>query len=180
MPAFFLTIFLVYSIFYAPIVFKAFLKNTTRSRYYYITAGFCLGLLAAVIPATDYNYEAGRFSGFWNFVRLAPDIGHTSILLLITSSLGGAAFLSWLLLLKKELQLTIALSSLAFVLARIPNALVLERYFAGFVFILIYIILYSTDKIVWIDLPNLAFIGPVLFALINFLFLCRGIFFFSV
>ena len=104
-PAFFLTIFLVYSIFYAPIVFKAFKKNTTRSRYYYITAGFCLGLLAAVIPATDYNYEAGRFSGFWNFVRLAPDIGHTSILLLITSSLGGAAFLSWLLLLKKRVAI---------------------------------------------------------------------------
>jgi len=175
-PAFFLSVFLVYSIFYSPIVIPALKKIATRSAYPFIATGLAVGFLVAVIPATDYNYDAGRFSGFWNFVRLAPNIGHTSILLTITSSLGGAMFFSWLLLLKKDLRITILLATVGFTLALIPNTLVLERYFAGFVFILIFILLYSTDKIAWKELSNRVMIGPGLFAVISFLFMCRGIF----
>jgi len=175
-PAFFISIFFIYSMFYAPIVIQAVRKISSRRAYFFMAVGSILGFLIAVIPATDYNYEAGRFSGFWNFVRLAPTIGHTSVLLTVTSSLGGAVFISWLLLLKKEFRLTIFLSSLAFVLALIPNTLVLERYFSVFVFILIFIMLFHTDKISWEELPDSALIGPAVFTLINFLFLCRGIF----
>lgn len=175
-PAFFLSIFLIYSIFYTPTLIHALKKNATHRAYHFIATGSCIGFLIAVIPATDYNYDAGRFSGFWNFVQLAPTIGHTSILLLITSSLGGAVFCSWLLLLKKEFRLTIFLSSLGFVSALIPNALVLERYFSGFVFILIFIMLYHTDDVHWEDLSILTLIGPAMFAIINFAFMFRGIF----
>jgi hypothetical protein len=175
-PAFFLSIFLVYSVFYIPFVMQALKKTITRSTAPFIGSGFCIGFLAAVIPATDFNHEAGRFSGFWNFVRLAPDIGHVSTLLTITSSLGGAMLFSWLLLLKKDLRITILLATVAFTLALIPNTLVLERYFAGFVFILIFLILAGTDKIEWAKLPNKALIGPAVFAVISFMFTCYGLF----
>jgi hypothetical protein len=175
-PAFFLSIFLIYSVFYIQFVLRALRKIITRSTIPFIGAGFCIGFLAAVIPATDFNHEAGRFSGFWNFVRLAPDIGHTSTLLTITSSLGGAMLFSWLLLLRKDLRIMILAATLAFILALIPNTLVLERYFAGFVFIIIFLILSMTDKIAWTELSNRTLVGPALFAVISFLFMCRGIF----
>ncbi len=175
-PPFFFSIFFVYSIFYAPILFSAVKGLLNRRAYSWIASGALLGFLIAVFPATDYNWEQGRFSGFWNFIRLAPTIGHTSVLLIITSSLGGAVFFSWLLLLKKEFRVIIFFSSLAFTLALIPNALVLERYFAGFVFILMFTMLYHTDKINWKKLPASVLIGPAVFTLINLYFLYRGIF----
>lgn len=173
---FFLSIFLVYSVFYTPLVFRALTNSLNRPALYFIAAGSLIGFLIAVLPDTDYNYKMGRLSGFWNFVRLAPSIGHTSVLLTISSTLGGAAFCGWLLLLKKELRFIIFISSLAFTFALIPNLLVLERYFAGFIYIILFIMLYSTEKIKWEKLPALVWIGPVLFTLINLLFLCRGIF----
>lgn len=174
-PAFFLSIFFIYSVFYISFVIDAMKKIITPRAYSWIITGGLLGFLAAVIPATDYNYEAGRFSGFWNFVRVAPVIGQTSILLTITSTLGGTLFFSWLLLLKKKFRLILFLAALAFVAALIPNALVLERYFSCFVFILIFIMLYLAEDINWQELPGSALLGPAMFTLINFLFLCRGL-----
>ena len=175
-PAFFLSVFFIYTVFYMPVVLQAFKKTITRSALPFIGAGFVIGFLAAVIPATDFNYDAGRFSGFWNFVRLAPNIGHTSVLLTITSTLGGAMLSCWLLLVDRKFRFVLLVACLAFVLALIPNTLVLERYFAVFVFILLFMILYRTDKVAWDEIPARAMIGPALFAVISFLFMCRGIF----
>ncbi len=175
-PAFFLSIFFVYALFYTPIVIEAVKKHLTRRAYYCIVVSGIIGFFIAVIPATDYNHEVGRFSGFWNFVRLAPSIGHTSVLLTVTSSLGGVLLCCWLLLVKRKFRFILFMASIAFSLALVPNALVLERYFAGFVFILLLIILYKTDSVDWERLPNFVLIGPAVFTLISFLFLCRGVF----
>jgi hypothetical protein len=175
-PAFFLSVFFIYTVFYVPVVLQTFKKIITRSALPFVAAGMAIGFLVAVIPATDFNYDAGRFSGFWNFVRLAPNIGHTSVLLTITSTLGGGMLFCWLLLVDREFRFILGLAIPAFVLALIPNTLVLERYFAVFVFILLFIILYRTDKIAWDEIPYKALIGPALFAVISFLFMCRGLF----
>ncbi len=174
-PSFFLSVFFVYSSFYTPIVIAALNKIDRRDVYQCAVAGFCLGFFAAVIPETTYNYDAGRFSGFWNLVRFAPTIGHTSTLIVITSSLGGAALFSWVLLLKKEFRIIVLFPTLSFVAANTANQVVLERYFSGFIFILMFLILSQTDRIVWKELPRLVWSGPVLFAMVNLVFLYRGI-----
>ncbi len=173
-PAFFLTLFFVYSFFYLPLIWTACKKMLSITTFIIIGAGFATGCLLALFPATDYNYDAGRFSGFWNFVRLAPVMGNTSILLLCTSSIGGALLAGWLLLLKREIRLVLLLTIIGYVLSLVCNAVLYERYFSGFLFILIFSILYKTDEIDWDELPAWSMVGPLLFTCVNALYLFLG------
>ena len=173
-PAFFLTLFFVYSFFYLPLIWTACKKMLSLTTLIVIGGGFAAGCLLALFPATDYNYDAGRFSGFWNFVRLAPVMGNTSILLLCTSSIGGALLAGWLLLLKKEIRLVLLLTTAGYVLSLVCNAVLYERYFSGFLFILIFSILYKTDEIDWDELPAWSMAGPLLFTGVNALYLFLG------
>ena len=173
-PAFFLTLFFVYSFFYLPLIWTACKKMLSVQTVIVIGAGFGMGCLLALFPATDYNYDAGRFSGFWNFVRLAPVMGNTSILLVCTSTIGGALLAGWLLLLKKEIRLVFILTIAGYVLSLVCNAVLYERYFSGFLFILIFSILYRTDKIRWSEISAWSMAGPLLFTVVNALYLLLG------
>ena len=58
------------------------------------------GLLAAgllLVPATTYNFEAGRYSGLWNIVRAAPSLGGHVNLGVFSLGFGGMlAVAGWL------------------------------------------------------------------------------------
>jgi len=174
-PAFFLALFFVYGLFYLPIVFLS-LKSFTRSyKLYWIGIGMLLGLITSLLPDTTYNVELGRSSGLWNIIKLGPTIENKSLLMMILSTLGGGMYFSFLLLVKKNLRLVILFSTLAFLLALIPNAFVYERYFSGFIFILIFIILSQTEIIKATYSQKLIWIVPLIFSILNIMVLTTGV-----
>jgi hypothetical protein len=176
-PAFFFAAFAFYSLFYLPIIFFS-LKQ--RIDWRWIAIGALIGFSVALGVDTDYNRAAGRFSGLWNFVKLAPVIGHKSVLLIILSTIGGGLYCAMLLLLTKPVRLVIGLSTLAFIVALIPNQFVYERYFSGFIFILLVVFVsHSTrvghDEKAIIKPPRWVWVAPLIFALFNGLILFRGL-----
>ncbi|HHN78425.1 MAG TPA: hypothetical protein ENK11_07120, partial [Phycisphaerales bacterium] len=56
-----------------------------------------MGVLIAVLPATTYDPDAGRYSGLWNIAKKFPDIGgHTNVFLLVLAPAGAAILAAWL------------------------------------------------------------------------------------
>lgn len=175
-PAFFFSVFFVYALFYLPVCFSAIRSLAVKRKYYWIGAGLTLGFILAIFPDTNYDRSMGRFSGLWNFVKIAPSVANKSLLILACSTLGGGLFFVMLLLLNKALRLVVSLATLVFIFSQMANLFVYERYFSGYVFILIFIMLAQADNIKADRLSKWVWLGPVVFTLLNGAILMRGLF----
>ena len=141
-PAFFLAVFFLYSVFYIPYcahVLKELIHE--RGALLLILFGFIVGLVLSLVTQTDYNWVEGRASGLWNVVRIAPVIYHRSLLICIMSSLGGATAVGLVLLTKGLTRWTILTAIPVFVMSQMANHFAFERYFAGFIFIILFLII---------------------------------------
>lgn len=95
-PAFILAQIAVIAVFHAGF-WAGPATDLLRERRGVLVAAAIAGLLLAVIPATTYSVEAGRYSGLWNAVRAAPTLaGHTSVVLLLLAPAGAVALAAWL------------------------------------------------------------------------------------
>ena len=56
-----------------------------------------VGLVIAVVPATNWDKDAGRWSGYWNLTRVLPDLaGRTNAAFLVACPAGAVALLGLL------------------------------------------------------------------------------------
>ncbi len=173
-PAFFLSVFAFYSLFFLPVMYGTIRDVISSSKFKWVMFGCVIGFIIAVIPDTSYSKELGRYSGLWNFVKIAPTIADKSTFIMLLSSLGGGLFVLFCTVLPPRIRLIFALSTIAFVFSLMPNKYVFERYMSGYIFIFIYCTLCHI-KLKNNPLPAVvAWSGPVIFAAFNGLVLVRS------
>lgn len=173
-PAFFLSVFGFYSLFFLPVMFGAVKDLISGPKCKWVITGSVLGFIVAILPDTSYSMELGRYSGLWNFVKIAPVIAEKSIFIILFSTIGGGIFALFCALLPPQVRVVFALSTLAFVLSLMPNKYVFERYMSGYVFIFIYCALCHI-KLKDNPLPPIvAWSGPVVFTAFNGLIFVRS------
>jgi hypothetical protein len=174
-PAFFFAAFFVYSIFFFPIFFGSIKHLKIENKYRWIMFGLVLGFVVSILPDTSYSVESGRSSGLWNFVKLAPSYLNKSSLIVVLSTLGGGMYFAMMLLIKKDIRFIMMLSTLAFMVALIPNAFVYERYFAGYIFIVIYLVLSQSTVQRWNVSSGMVWVSPIIFSLLNLFIMISGL-----
>lgn len=133
-PAFFFALFGVYTTFYIPFFYRQIKNNITIIS---IIIGAIVGFLSVIFIDSSYDVKAGRFGGLWNIIKIAPSIGDKSLLMVMLSTLGGAVFIVLLRLLNHKERLIILIACIAFVSAMTVNQFVYERYFSGFIYIIL-------------------------------------------
>lgn len=177
-PAFLLALFFVYAIFFTPLVAEQMKALTKDSRFLrYVLVAVCGAFVIAVVPRTDWNPDQGRLSGFWNLVKIAPAIDHRSILLAVLCPLGAALLTAWLFLATERMRWILGASIAAFTAAQTANHFAYERYYAGFLFIVLVLLLWDIrgrDMAASND-PQWTFAPLLVLAALNLFVLVRGL-----
>ena len=60
-----------------------------RSQWFAVAFGLVVGLVLALSTPTTYNFDAGRWSGLWNFAGIAGSVSGRSVLMTVLSAVGG-------------------------------------------------------------------------------------------
>ncbi len=137
MPAFILTLLGIYAVAYAAWWWPSCMDLLRRGRVV-LAAAAGFGLLAALLPPTGYDYDAGRWGGLWQIVERLPLLaGRTSPLILLLAPLGAVAAASMAHALAGR-ERWVWLASLAgFMAAMSATALAWQRYIEPMLLILI-------------------------------------------
>ena len=135
--AFFFALFAIYGGFYLPIYWQA-LKAQANMKI--VLIGIVIGFLSVIFIDSTYNIKAGRFSGLWNIVKLTPSIDNKSLLMIVLSSIGGGLFAATMALFSPGKRLMVIATCSGFICTLMVNQFVYERYFSGFIFIMMVMI----------------------------------------
>ena len=175
-PAFFLAVLFYYGAFYLAYLAPALQKVISdKTGMIVILCGLLVGFVLSLIARTDYNWDEGRASGIWNFVKIAPVILNRSLLLSAMSAAGGAAIAA-LIWFNRGLPRWIMIAGIpAFILSQMMNQFVFERYFAGFIFGLLFFILREVADGERMPSSHFRVVPPLLLALFNVMVLWRGL-----
>ena len=171
-PAFFLALIAIYGAFYLPIFYHS-LKNTLNRKV--IILGALIGFVSVIFITSNYDINAGRFGGLWNIVKVMPTIADKSLLLIVLSTFGGALFMALMQIIDKEKRFIIIVATAAFVTAMVVNQFVYERYFSGFIYILLTYIACHQKTEHSFTKHYRAYSTIAIFALINALLLYRNL-----
>lgn len=97
-PAFIFTLVAMFGPFYLGYVRGAIEELLSRNKKVvrFVMAGFFIGLAAALIPATSFNPDAGRYTGFWIIANKLPTVADRSVFITVMAPLGGALTALWL------------------------------------------------------------------------------------
>ncbi|MCC6675667.1 MAG: hypothetical protein IT436_00860 [Phycisphaerales bacterium] len=135
--AFFLSNLAIVSVFFGGFLLAPLLHAWKTHRGPVLLAG-ALGLLAAVIPPTSYDYDHGRSSGLWNIAQKLPVIaGHTSVLLLVLTPLGAVAIAGWLAAVPRRERWVYLAAVAGFIAAQAASPQLWQRYSEPMVLILV-------------------------------------------
>jgi len=104
-----------------------------------------LGALVAVLPATSYDYEAGRSSGLWNLVRLLPTFGNRSPLVVLLAAAGAAQLALWLRACPPRARAILGTALLAFIAAQCTSRVAWPRYHEPLLLVLLSLMATSAD-----------------------------------
>lgn len=126
-PAFILTQAAILSVFFAPLLLPQ-LMALLRQQPALLIGSLALGLLAAVLPETTENAEAGRNSGWWHLAGALPAIAGRSLFILAGSAAGAVAVLTWLRALQPRDRWVLGIGLLAFIAAMSTNFASWQRY----------------------------------------------------
>ncbi len=178
-PAFFLAVACFYTAFYLPCIAAALRDRLAgdRKARWLVLAGCLAGLALSLVAPTDWSAAGGRDSGLWNFTLALPVVGHRSTLICLLASLGGGCCVAWFLLASRNGRWVFASAAIAFVASQMLNHSVYERYYAGFVFLMILLLIrdVSASAVPRERLPIWAAAGALLFTAFNGLVLIRGL-----
>ena len=175
-PAFFLSVFLFTAIFYLPFMVAPIKKiMANKSSLYIIAIAFLCGLILSITTDTNWNSEEGRLSGLWNLVKIAPVFGGKSILLIIMTSFGASLLAAWLLILNSKYRWLMISSIVGFITVNTVGHFVYERYFSGFIFIILFLSLPEILKNNHLNHSKWQIVAPSALATINLLVLLRGL-----
>ncbi len=128
-PAFILSLFGAFSLFYAGFLAPAAAEAVRKQRLL-LALAIVGGLAAALLPETTYSTEAGRYSGLWNLVQKAPVVmgGRTSTLIVLLAPLGACAVLAWFVALPRRERWIMLVSVVAFTAAQMASYKLWQRY----------------------------------------------------
>lgn len=169
-PAFFFTLFAFYGLFYLPVIYTN-LKQQLQPRWFIL--GACVGFTCAILVDSNYSIEAGRFSGFWNFVKRAPTIEQKSLLIILMSTIGAGLFFALVKTIALKQRIILLTASFAFIMTITVNQFVYERYYAGFIYILLFMILVNSPQQ---NPPSITkLLSPLFLALFNLGILIIGL-----
>lgn len=165
-PAWLLVQFFAAAVFYVPLLTQGWRVRWEHRSTKGITAmGAFAGLCLAAIDASTFSLESGRWSGLWQLTKVFPSISDRSVFVLACSALGGAILAFCLTQVRSGQRLTIAASILGFSVASASNHYVFDKYFVGFLWILMPIIATSYQKTIEFKPKHL--LGPFLLFILN-------------
>jgi hypothetical protein len=111
------------------------LRSARRSPGLVVLGGAVVGLVVGIFPHTSYDMASGRFSGFWNVVRHLPVVADRSPVVILLSTVGGAALAAWTAALPRRTGAVFLVAWLAFIAAQTANAMAYQRYYEPMVLI---------------------------------------------
>lgn len=136
-PAFILSLLAIISTFYGGFLLPALADAAVRHRGV-LGAAAVIGLIAALAPATTYDYDHGRSSGLWNIVRELPVIaGRTSPLIVLLAPAGAVAAAAWLLALPHRPRWVYLAALAGFTAAQAASPQLWQRYNEPFILVLV-------------------------------------------
>jgi hypothetical protein len=134
-PAYILMLFAVYAPFFAALTLPN-LMLAPRRAIGPVVLGAGLGLGLALIGPSNFDQDAGRYSGYWRVVAMTPTIaGRTSTAILFAAPLGGAMVGALLAVLDPRSRWLMLTALAGFAAAQIVNANAWQRYYEPFVLI---------------------------------------------
>lgn len=174
---FFLCILFCYGVLYLPLIIKpTYRRLSGSSRYRLIVCAAGIAVLAlCLLLQTDWDPTGGRTSGLWNLARIPPVFYHRSVLVSLIAALGGAYLALLLLLSAANVRWVAGVAVAGFVAAQVSSHFVFERYYAGFVFILILLLIADILRKETGKPARWALAGPLLFAAGNIGVLYAGL-----
>jgi hypothetical protein len=135
-PAFILAQIGLFSLFFAGWLIEPARTLVTKHRTALVLA-IGAGLVIALVPATTYSVEAGRFSGLWNIANKTPVIaGRVSPLIVVMAVGGMVACATWFVALPMRTQWIALAALVAFVAAQSTSHNAWQRYHEPFILIL--------------------------------------------
>ncbi|MFN9993657.1 MAG: hypothetical protein ACK54H_09945 [Phycisphaerales bacterium] len=134
--AFLLSLIAVIGIFQLP-TFAPTLATMWRTSRRSVWISAISGFIAAAITPTMYDYPSGRRSGLWNIAAKLPNIGHSSVLILVLSTVGAIVFLALLKPLRARDRIVMCATFGGFCIATAAGVELWQRYTEPFVLMFI-------------------------------------------
>ncbi len=120
-----------FSVFYSDFLRIGIRRLAARERIALgvVAVGLTAGALVGTLPSSDFNIDAGRYSGFWNLVRAGPVVASRSPIFVGGSILGGIAAALWFLSLGERDRWIWLAALVGFIAAMSTSTLAWQRYF---------------------------------------------------
>ncbi len=160
-PAFILTQIAILSVFFIPLLWSRFIE-LIKSHISWVIAALFLGLLIGLIPETAYNYNQGRFSGWWNLANKFPTFADRSPVIILGSTAGGLACVLWGAMIPRRDSRILIISLIAFTIAQTANYASWQRYHEPMLLILGILIFTRAPGV--IEFPKRALYGSATLA----------------
>ena len=141
-----------------------------RGHRWAIIAAALAGLTVAALPPTTYDTHAGRYSGLWNYAdRLGILGGHSSVLVMLLSTAGGACLAFWIASLERRDRWVTLAAFASFAAAQCASPMVWQRYNEPFVLLVCAVLACRVDDAparvspaIERVLPTVRWVGPVM------------------
>jgi hypothetical protein len=143
-PGFILLQLAILSVFFLPILLPR-LKALWAHQWRWVLLSLGIGVLLALLPASSYSVEGGRFGGWWNLVRIAGSIADRSPVYVIGAIAGAAVLPIWLSLVPRRDAWVWVGTMIAFTLAQSANLESWQRYHEPMLLIMIALILTRSE-----------------------------------
>jgi hypothetical protein len=167
---YFLAVVGFYGLFYLPVIWGPVVRASRHLLWW----GALAGLTVGASSPTDWDQDAGRVSGLWNLARLLPSVAHRSVLIVSLAAFGGSIGAALLALASRRDRVIAAVAAVGFVAAQTLSHFVYERYYAGFVFLIMILLVADIARRV-AAVPRWALAGPAALALLNACVLAAGL-----
>lgn len=126
-PGFILLQLAILSVFFAPVLW-ARVRTLWAHHWRWLLLACIIGLVLGLVPSSSYSLEAGRYSGWWNFIKLVPTLADRSPVFVLGSVVGAAALCAWLSMApRRDMWIWLGVL-LAFTLAQSANHASWQRY----------------------------------------------------
>ncbi len=132
-----LSLFGIHSLFYIGFLLPTINYVLKEEKHWFYL--FCsLGFISALVPQTTFDQSKGRWTGIWNIVNAFPVFGErTSILLVVTGSLGAAIAYIWFRALEPFWAWVTSILFLSFLVIHLVPVNAWQRYYDPLILMLL-------------------------------------------